>query len=138
MIMLGKEQIKRLYWKLLDATGGSDGIRDEALLDSALSSAFQTFDGIELYPSTTSKITRIAYNLVCNHPIPGANLMVVPLDCLLISSIRQLPQKVHFSVVPLFHMYHHKCQLSSLFQSLDAPVYENDSRSNGSSNFRHR
>ena len=73
MIMLSTEQIKRLHNRLLDATGGLDGLRDEALLDSALSVAFQTFDGMELYPSTAAKIARIAYGLVCNHPFVDGN-----------------------------------------------------------------
>ena len=73
MITLSKEQIKGLHKKMIEATGGADGIRDEALLDSALSVAFQTFDGIELYPSTTAKIARIAYGLVCNHPFVDGN-----------------------------------------------------------------
>jgi len=42
MIMLTNEQIKRLHKKLLYATGGLDGLRDETMLDSALSVAFQT------------------------------------------------------------------------------------------------
>lgn len=73
MITLDKEQIKRLHKKLLDATGGLDGLRDEAALDSALSVAFQTFDAVELYPSTAAKIARTAYGLVCNHPFVDGN-----------------------------------------------------------------
>jgi death-on-curing protein len=73
MTTLDKEQIKRLHKKLLDATGGLDGLRDEGLLDSALSAAFQTFDGMELYPSATAKIARIAYDLVCNHLFVDGN-----------------------------------------------------------------
>jgi len=73
MIMLTKEQIKRLYDKMVDATGGLRGVRDEAALDSALSVAFQTFDGIELYTSTVAKIARIAYSLVSNHPFMDGN-----------------------------------------------------------------
>jgi death-on-curing protein len=57
----------------LDETGGLDGIRDDKMLDSALSVAFQTFDGVELYPSTAAKIARIAYGLVCNHPFVDGN-----------------------------------------------------------------
>jgi death-on-curing protein len=63
-----------------------DGIRDEAMLGSAISVAFQTFDGVELYPSTAAKIARIAYGLVCNHPFIdgnkriGAYVMMVLLD----------------------------------------------------------
>jgi death-on-curing protein len=73
MITLNKEQIKRLHRILLDKTGGLDGIRDEALLDSALAAPFQTFDGVELYPSAAAKIARIAYSLVCNHPFVYGN-----------------------------------------------------------------
>ena len=57
-----------MHAKLQQATGGLDGIRSEALLESALNSPFQTFNGMELYPSTIAKIARIAYSLVCNHP----------------------------------------------------------------------
>ena len=73
MITLTNEQIKRLHRKLLGATGGLDGLRDEAILDSALSVAFQTFDGMELYPSTAVKNARIAYGLVNNHPFVDGN-----------------------------------------------------------------
>jgi death-on-curing protein len=73
MIILDKEQVKSLHRKLLDSTGGINGIRDETLLDSALNSSFQTFDGAELYPTTIAKIARIAYSLVCNHPFLDGN-----------------------------------------------------------------
>ena len=73
MISLSKEQVKRLHKNMIIATGGSDGIRDESLLDSALSAPNQTFDGIELYQSTAAKIARIAYNIVCNHPFVDGN-----------------------------------------------------------------
>ena len=86
MTTLSQEQIKRLHKKIIEATGGLDGLRDEAMLDSAVSVAFQTFDGIELYPSTAAKIARIAYGLVCNHPFIDGNkrigtyVMMVLLD----------------------------------------------------------
>ena len=73
MISLSKAQVKGLHKKMLIATGGSDGIRDEFLLDSALSAPYQTFDGVDLYPSATAKITRIVCSLVCNHPFVDGN-----------------------------------------------------------------
>jgi death-on-curing protein len=73
VITLSKEQVIRLHQKLLQATGGLDGIRDEGLLDSALQSPFQTFDGTELYPSAAMKIARTAYSYVCNHPFVDGN-----------------------------------------------------------------
>ena len=51
MIKLSKEQILLLHKQLIDATGGSVAIRDEGLLETALSNPFQSFDGEELYPS---------------------------------------------------------------------------------------
>ena len=56
MITLDIEQIKRLHKIMLDNTGGTDGIRDEGLLDSALAAPFQTFGGVDLYPSAIAKI----------------------------------------------------------------------------------
>ena len=73
MITLNTDQIIRLHKELLDATGGLDGLRDATMLDSALSVAFQTFGGVELYPSVAAKIARIAYGLVCNHPFVDGN-----------------------------------------------------------------
>lgn len=40
MIMLTKEQILLLHTQLIEITGGSDGIRDIGLLESALESPF--------------------------------------------------------------------------------------------------
>jgi death-on-curing protein len=73
MITLSKEQIVRLHENLIATTGGADGIRDEGLLDSALESAFQTFDGEELYPSIAAKVARITYGLVSNHAFVDGN-----------------------------------------------------------------
>jgi len=73
MRLLNKEQVKRLHTKMAEATGGPDGIRDESLLESALSAPFQTFDGVELYPTVIEKIARIAYSLVRNHPFVDGN-----------------------------------------------------------------
>jgi len=73
MITLSKEQIKRLHKMQIDAAGGLDGIRDESMLDSALSAAFQTFGGTELFPTVVAKIARIAYGLVSNHPFIDGN-----------------------------------------------------------------
>ena len=73
MITLSKEQVIRLYNRLAYETGGEIGIRDEALLESALMCAFQTFDGKELYPSIPAKIARITYSLISNHPFVDGN-----------------------------------------------------------------
>ena len=43
MKVLTKRQILLLHSALIRQSGGSDGIRDEGLLDSAVSTPFQTF-----------------------------------------------------------------------------------------------
>jgi death-on-curing protein len=73
MISLSKEQIMRLHNSMIAATGGANGVRDEAMLDGVLSAVYQTFDSAELYPSTVAKIARIVYSLVCNHPFVDGN-----------------------------------------------------------------
>jgi len=67
------EQVKRLHRMQIESTGGSDGIRDEGLLESALNSAFHSFEGADLYPTPISKIARIAYGLISNHPFIDGN-----------------------------------------------------------------
>ena len=93
MITLDKEQIKRLHGKLLEATGGLEGIRDEGLLDSALSAAFQTFDGVELYPSSVAKIARLAYGLVCNHPFVDGNKRIGTYAMLVLLELNRIEAK---------------------------------------------
>ena len=73
MILLSKEQIKHLHSKLIQETGGIDGIRDEGLLDSALSVPFQSFGGEELYPTIPRKAARLCYGLIKNHIFLNGN-----------------------------------------------------------------
>lgn len=73
MILLNKEQIKHLHSKLIRETGGIDGIRDEGLLDSALSVPFQSFGGEELYPSVPRKAARLCYGSIKNHVFLDGN-----------------------------------------------------------------
>lgn len=43
MIVLSKQQILLLHSQLISETGGSDGLRDVGLLESAINSPFQQF-----------------------------------------------------------------------------------------------
>ena len=45
MIRLSEVQVIKLHSWLIAETGGTDGIRDNALLESAISAPFQSFDG---------------------------------------------------------------------------------------------
>lgn len=73
MIRLTKEQVLCLHTELIRETGGSDGLRDEGMLDSALAAPFQSFDGYTPYPSLQQKAARLGCGLVENHPFVDGN-----------------------------------------------------------------
>ncbi len=73
MIKFSREKVLLLHQIISEATGGDPNLRDINLLDSALESAFQTFDGKELYPSKEEKAARIGYALISNHAFVDGN-----------------------------------------------------------------
>ena len=73
MKRLTKRQVLLLHEQLLQEFGGTPGVRDEGLLDSALAAPFQTFDGQSLYPSMQAKAAQLGFGLVCNHPFVDGN-----------------------------------------------------------------
>ena len=86
MNMLTKQQILLLHTQLIRQSGGTDGVRDEGMLDSAISQPLQTFDNMELYPGIVDKAVRLGYGLITNHPFVdgnkriGTHAMLVTLD----------------------------------------------------------
>ena len=73
MITLTKEQILLLHKSIYERYGGSYGVRDEGLLDSAIDAPFQTFGGQDLYATELEKIVRFGYGLIGNHPFHDGN-----------------------------------------------------------------
>ena len=58
---------------MIEETGGSFGIRDENLLNSALNGVFQTFDGKDLYHTKEEKGAMLGYTLISNHAFVDGN-----------------------------------------------------------------
>ncbi|MDB5128294.1 type II toxin-antitoxin system death-on-curing family toxin [Mucilaginibacter sp.] len=58
---------------LIDKFGGSKGIRDKALLESALNRPYATFDDIDLYPTGIDKAAALLESLIINHPFMDGN-----------------------------------------------------------------
>ena len=73
MIRLNQNKVLFLHRLMTAETGGDPNIRDLDLLDSALESAFLTFDGTELYPSTQEKGARLGFSLISNHAFVDGN-----------------------------------------------------------------
>ena len=91
MIQFSKEKVLLLHQLISEETGGDPNLRDMNLLDSALNSAFQTFDGKELYPTKEEKAARIGHSLISNHAFVDGNKrigMYVLLTFLEVNGIR--------------------------------------------------
>lgn len=91
MIKLSEEKVLLLHQLITQETGGSAGIHDYGLLDSALESAFATFDGKELYTSKEEKAAKLGYSLVSNHAFIDGNKrigMYVKMTFLLVNGIK--------------------------------------------------
>ena len=73
MKKLTKEQILLLQQDLIEQTGGTAGLRDEGLLESALFTPFQSFDGNDMFPSLQQKAARLGFGLIQNHPFVDGN-----------------------------------------------------------------
>ena len=73
MIKFSKEKVLLLHQIMAEATGGSVGVRDEGLLDSALEGAFSGFGDREFYPTKEEKGARLGYTLISNHAFVDGN-----------------------------------------------------------------
>lgn len=76
MKRLSLQQVMRLHTMLINETGGSDGLQDEGLLDSALNAPFQSFDGEDLYQTVPAKAARLGFSLINNHPFEFAGFKI--------------------------------------------------------------
>lgn len=91
MIKFSIEKVKLLHRLIAEETGGSVGVRDEGMLESALESAFATFDGVDLYPSKEEKGARLGFNLISDHAFVDGNKrigMYIMLTFLEVNGIR--------------------------------------------------
>ena len=73
MIKFSKDKVLLLHRLIAEETGGSMGVRDEGLLESALESAFSGFGGQEFYPSKEEKGACLGYALISNHAFVDGN-----------------------------------------------------------------
>jgi death-on-curing protein len=72
-LAFSREEVLAIHAAAIDRFGGLDGLRDEGLLDSALTQPFQTFGGTDLYPSAIEKACRYAFGIISDHPFLDGN-----------------------------------------------------------------
>lgn len=76
MITLTVEEIIMLHEKLVAETGGSSGLRDYGLLESAVLGCYQSFGGQDVYPIVIEKAAGLAYAICNNHAFIDGNKRV--------------------------------------------------------------
>lgn len=94
MTRFSKDKVLLLHKMIAQETGGSVGVRDEALLEAALENAFSGFGDTEFYPTKEEKGARLGYELISNHAFVDGNKRIgvyvmltflevngVPLEC---------------------------------------------------------
>lgn len=73
MIWTTAEDVIMIHSRVIQETGGSDGVRDQGVLESAIAAPLQSFDGVDLFPTTIDKVARLGYGLAANHAFIDGN-----------------------------------------------------------------
>ncbi|MCP4167281.1 MAG: type II toxin-antitoxin system death-on-curing family toxin [Chloroflexi bacterium] len=73
MRYLTLNEVLALHRRLIELSGGADGIRDISGLESAIAQPRMTFGGEELYPTVVEKAVALGYSIIKNHPFVDGN-----------------------------------------------------------------
>jgi death on curing protein len=73
VVYLTLEQILVIHQDQIDRYGGSHGIRELALLESAAFRPQSTFSNLDLYPELFDKAAALMHSLILNHPFIDGN-----------------------------------------------------------------
>lgn len=71
--MIDLQEVLKLHEIVIDKFGGSKGVRDQKLLDSAINRPFATFEGEELYKTVEEKASAVLESIIKNHPFHDGN-----------------------------------------------------------------
>ena len=90
MIILTVDEVIKIHGRLIEKTGGLDGLIDRGLLESAVFSISSGFGEIEVYPTVEEKAARIAFGIVNNHAFLDGNKRIGMLSMLMILRLNQV------------------------------------------------
>ncbi len=76
MRYLSLAEVTELHRLVIEASGGSHGIRDLGALESAIAQPRMSFGGEDLYPTPVEKAAALGFTLVKNHPFLDGNKRV--------------------------------------------------------------
>lgn len=66
-------EVLELHRRVIEQSGGTLGIRDLGLLESAIAQPRMTFDGADLYPTLLEKAAALGFSMIMNHPFVDGN-----------------------------------------------------------------
>ena len=73
MIWVTADDVILIHSRIIQTTGGIEGLRDRAGLEVAIAAPLQSFGGEDLFPSDIEKIARIGFGLASNHAFLDGN-----------------------------------------------------------------
>lgn len=73
MKRLTAKQIVQLHSQLISTSGGIDGVRDIGMVESAVANVFESYFGVDQYPTIEEKSARLCYSLIKNHGFLDGN-----------------------------------------------------------------
>ena len=73
MILLSEKQILKLHSELVEKFGGIDRVRDKGLIESSINNVYQSYFGVEKYPTIEEKAARLCYSFIKNHAFLDGN-----------------------------------------------------------------
>ena len=73
MIWVTADDVILIHSRIIQTTGGIEGLRDRAGLEAAIAAPLQSFGGEDLFPSDIEKVARIGFGLASNHAFLDGN-----------------------------------------------------------------
>lgn len=73
MIWVTADDVIVIHSRIIQITGGIDGLRDRAGLEAAIAAPLQSFGGEDLFPTDVEKIARVGFGLASNHAFLDGN-----------------------------------------------------------------
>jgi death on curing protein len=70
---VSKSMVLSIHARQIERFGGTSGVRDEGLLESALAQPQATFGGQLLHPTISEQAAAYLYHLAMNHPFIDGN-----------------------------------------------------------------
>ena len=73
MIWITADDVIMIHSRVIQSSGGIDGLRDRAGLEAAIAAPLQSFGGEDLFPTEIEKIARLGFGLAANHAFVDGN-----------------------------------------------------------------